>query len=70
MHGWWQGQGETVCGLALSRSQLVRFSALGWADVQPASGGHADLVQLVCPRCAQALTPKGGTGWRRTSPRP
>ena len=70
VHGWWAGQNETVCGLSLHRSRLVRFSALLWPDVQPESGGEADLVRLVCPRCASALTLKAGTGWQRTSPRP
>ena len=66
-------QGETVCGLALSRSQLVRFGGVRWVDVQPDSGGAADLVQAVCDRCAAALRPgtgRTGAGWRRTSPRP
>lgn len=57
VHGWWHGQTETVCGLVLRRSELVAFAALRWADVQPASGGAADLVQLVCPRCRAALAP-------------
>ncbi|HEU0101429.1 MAG TPA: hypothetical protein VFR07_03845 [Mycobacteriales bacterium] len=70
VHGWWHGHNETVCGLSLSKSQLVRFGALRWTDVQPDSGGHADLVQVVCPRCGAALTARGGSGWRRTSPRP
>lgn len=70
VHGWWHGHNETVCGLALSRSRLVRFGGLRWADVQPDSGGSADLVHDVCPRCAAALRPRGTTGWTRTSPRP
>jgi len=70
VHGWWHGHDETVCGLSLSRSGLVRFGGLLWPDVQPDSGGSADLVQAVCPRCTAALAPKGGTGWRRTDPRP
>ena len=70
VHGWWLGQNETVCGLALSRAQLSRFPALRWADVQPASGGSADLVQVVCAWCAAALSSGHGAGWRRTSPRP
>ena len=70
VHGWWPGQNETVCGLSLHKSQLSRFSALRWGDVQPESGGHADLVQVVCSSCRSALSPKGGTGWRRTDPRP
>lgn len=70
VHGWWLGQNETACGLALSRSRLVRFPALRWKDVQPASGGAADLVQLVCSRCAAALSPRAGGGWQRERPRP
>ena len=70
VHGWWHGQDETACGLALSKSQLVRFGGLRWADVQPESGGAADLVQVVCPRCTAALAPRHGAGWRRTDPRP
>jgi hypothetical protein len=75
VHGWWHGLNETVCGLSLSRSQLLRFRGVRWADVQPESGGAADLVQAVCPRCSAALRPRGasdrgGTGWRRTDPRP
>lgn len=57
VHGWWHGQAETVCGLMVRRSDLATFPALSWADVQPASGGAADLVQQVCPRCRQALAP-------------
>jgi len=74
VHGWWHGQNETACGLALSRSQLVRFGALRWRDVQPDSGGSADLVTEVCGRCASVLRPRGahadGPGWTRSSPRP
>ena len=70
VHGWWHGQNETVCGLSLSKSRLVRFPALSWVDVQPASGGAADLVHDACARCTAALRPRAGTGWTRTSPRP
>lgn len=75
VHGWWHGHNETVCGLSLAKSQLLRFGGVRWADVQPESGGRADLVQVVCPRCAAALrprgaSPRGGTGWSRTDPRP
>lgn len=69
VHGWWHGHNETVCGLSLSRSQLVRFGALLWRDVQPDSGGSADLVQSVCHRCTAALSPRAATGWQRTRPR-
>ena len=74
VHGWWHGQNETVCGLALSKTGLVRFGALLWRDVQPASGGSADLVVAVCDRCSAALRPRGAhgddPGWTRSSPRP
>ena len=71
VHGWNPGQNSTVCGLQLSRSRLRTFRDVAWADVQPESGGRADAVQLVCPRCAAA----GGRrrkdrGWTRTDPRP
>jgi hypothetical protein len=71
VHGWEPGRNETVCGLALSRSALVRFPHTSWADVQPESGRHADEVQSVCRRCRAAL---GGRrderSWTRTNPRP
>ncbi len=72
VHGWWRGQNETVCGLSLSRSRLRTFPGLVWGDVQPASGGSAELVQVVCPRCRAAL--EGRTcerrSWTRERPRP
>ena len=61
----------TLQGLALSRSRLVRFPHVGWADVQPESGGHADEVRAVCRRCAAALgRRRDERPWRRTDPRP
>ncbi len=70
VHGWWHGQAETVCGLQLRRSGLRSFPALLWPDVDPDSGGSADLVQVVCARCRTALSTTGRSGWRRTDPRP
>lgn len=71
VHAWEPGTNQTVCGLALSRSALERFPHVSWADVQPATGAHADRVGRVCPRC------DAGTGrrrderpWRRVDPRP
>ncbi|TKR22479.1 hypothetical protein FA014_16200, partial [Cellulomonas hominis] len=40
-----------------------RFPHVRWADVQPASGRHADQVGRLCPRCA------AGTGQRRDEKR-
>ena len=72
VHGWEPGTNQTLCGLALSRSGLLRFPHVRWADVQPASGGSADEVQRVCPRCAAALGARRDASrrWTRTSPRP
>ena len=71
VHGWEPGTNQTRCGLALSRSGLVRFSHVSWADVQPESGRHADEVQRVCPRCAAALgARRDARRWTRRSPRP
>jgi hypothetical protein len=71
VHGWHPGQNSTACGLQLSRSQLRAFPDVLWPDVQPESGGRADAVQAVCPRCAAA----GGRRskdrrWTRSDPRP
>ncbi|MFI2780478.1 hypothetical protein [Streptomyces sp. ALB3] len=73
VHAWEQGRNETVCGLSLSRSHLGRFPHVAWPDVLPESGGSADRVQRVCPRCrAAAGGRKSGSGrpWRRDNPRP
>ena len=72
VHGWEPGTNQTLCGLALSRSGLLRFPHVSWADAQPESGRHADEVQRVCPRCAAALGRKrdGSRRWTRASPRP
>lgn len=71
VHAWERGRNETVCGLSLHRSALERFPHVRWQDADPATGGHADAVVRVCPRCA------AGTGrrrdarpWRRVDPRP
>lgn len=73
VHAWEPGRNETVCGLSLSRSQLARFPHVGWPDILPASGGAADRVQRVCPRCASAAGRRGSDArprWHRTDPRP
>ena len=72
VHGWLRGRNETLCGLSLHRSRLRAFAGVSWEDVQPASGGLADAVQVVCPRCRAAI--EGRTSkrrpWTRESPRP
>ncbi|WP_028812074.1 hypothetical protein [Streptomyces flavidovirens] len=73
VHAWEQGMNQTVCGLSLSRSQLGRFAHIAWSDVLPESGGAADRVQRVCPRCASVAGRRGTDArpaWHRTNPRP
>jgi hypothetical protein len=72
VHAWEPGTNQTACGLALSRSRLQRFPHVRWPDVQPESGGAADRVQRVCPRCAAAARPQRARRhqWERISPRP
>jgi hypothetical protein len=70
VHVWWRGQDETACGLHLARAQLVRFPAVLWQDVQPASGGTAELVTRVCPRCVAALAAGRVRAQRRPAARP
>jgi hypothetical protein len=71
VHGWEPGRNETLCGLSLSRSELLRFPHVTWADAQPESGGRADQVVVVCPRCAAALgRRRDERPWVRRDPRP
>ncbi|MFE5394002.1 hypothetical protein ACFQ9U_05495 [Streptomyces sp. NPDC056568] len=73
VHAWERGMNQTVCGLSLHRSRLSRFAAVPWTDVLPESGGAADEVRRVCPRCAAAAGRRGADarpGWRRVNPRP
>ncbi|OSZ57374.1 hypothetical protein OQI_27590, partial [Streptomyces pharetrae CZA14] len=72
VHAWEPGRNETVCGLSLSRSRLARFPHVTWQDIFPESGGAADRVQRVCPRCASAAGRRGPDArprWRRVNPR-
>jgi hypothetical protein len=71
VHAWLPGTNQTLCGLQLSRSELIRFPHIQWVDVQPATGRDADLVQHVCPRCAAAMgRRRDERPWRRVDPRP
>jgi hypothetical protein len=70
VHAWLPGTNQTVCGLQLSRSELIRFPHVQWSDVQPATGRDADEVRDVCPRCAAALGQRRDERrWHRTHPR-
>jgi hypothetical protein len=71
VHAWERGTNQTVCGLPLSRAELARFPHVDWADVQPATGRHADEVGRVCPRCAAGMgARRDSRPWVRTDPRP
>ncbi|WP_246555186.1 hypothetical protein [Streptomyces paradoxus] len=73
VHTWEPGRNETVCGLSLSRSRLVRFPHVGRPDTFPESGGAADRVRRPCPRCASVAGRRGPDArprWHRTGPRP
>jgi hypothetical protein len=58
VHAWKPGTNQTLCGLALSRSHLGRYPHIGWEDIRPESGHHADEVRRVCPRCNAAASPR------------
>ena len=71
VHAWERGRNGTVCGLARGKSRLTRFPPVGWADVQPESGRHAEEVQAVCRRCRAAQgARRDDRGWTRANPRP
>lgn len=73
VHAWQPGSNQTVCGLSLSRSRLTRFPHVRWPDTFPESGGAADRVRRVCPRCASVAGRHGDDArprWHRTRPRP
>jgi hypothetical protein len=62
VHAWVPGTNQTRCGLPLHRARLDRYPHVAWEDADPASGGHADAVQRVCPRCAAAVRPRRERG--------
>ena len=71
VHAWVPGTNSTVCGLQLSRSQLTRLSHVPFVEALPESGGSADFVADVCPRCRAAVLGRtSGRSWQRVSPRP
>ncbi|GAA0476908.1 hypothetical protein GCM10009544_43630 [Streptomyces stramineus] len=73
VHAWVPGTNQSVCGLSLHKSRLLRFPHIVWPDVLPESGGAADRVQRVCPRCASVAGRRGSAAappWRRVNPRP
>lgn len=71
VHAWSPGANQTLCGLALSKAGLLRFPHIAWPEVQPESGGSADRVRRVCPRCAAAMGRRSRSRpWRGVAPRP
>ncbi|MFJ4340531.1 hypothetical protein [Streptomyces sp. NPDC088915] len=73
VHAWEQGMNQTVCGLSLHRSRPTRLSHVVRTDVFPESGGAADRVRRVCPRCASVAGRRGPDArprWQRVNPRP
>ncbi len=70
VHAWERGTNQTLCGLSLFRSGLARFPHVAWPDVMPESGGAADEVGWVCPRCSSGAGRARGRTWTRTAPRP
>jgi hypothetical protein len=70
VHAWLPGTNQTVCGLALSRSCLRGFAHVPFAQVLPESGGAADAVRHLCPKCLAATGVRPGRRWQRRDPRP
>lgn len=70
VHAWLAGTNQTVCGLALSRTRLIRFPHVPFdfraSDVLTAE----DDIGYICPWCVAATTRRDERGWRRVSPRP
>lgn len=68
-HAWLPGTNQTVCGLALSRTRLIRFPHVRFdyraSDVLTAE----DELGHLCPRCVAATTHRGERPWKRVSPR-
>src|SRR5688500_10011893 len=71
VHSLLQRTNQTICGLQLSRSELLLFPHIQWFDVQPATGRDADRETDVCPRCAAGMgSRRDAKPWRREDPRP
>ena len=70
VHAWLPGTNQTLCGLALSRSRLRGFAHVPFRQVLPESGGAADAVGHLCPRCLAATGVRPGRQWQRHDLRP
>ena len=69
VHAWEPGTNQTLCGLALSRSQLTTFPHVPFSRVADASRERP--VHL-CPRCSAATgrNRREKHSWTRDLPRP
>ena len=70
VHAWLPGTNQTVCGLALSRTRLVRFPHVPFEFRASDVVTTEDDIGFICPRCVAATTRRDERGWRRVSPRP
>ncbi|HET8660538.1 MAG TPA: hypothetical protein VFM55_16235 [Micromonosporaceae bacterium] len=72
-HAWLPGHNQTLCGLALARSRLLRFPHVRWEYRASDVLTDADRVRHACRRCAAIAGDDRRTGrrpWTRRSPRP
>ncbi|AEV83062.1 hypothetical protein ACWT_2043 [Actinoplanes sp. SE50] len=73
VHAWLPGTNQTLCGLALSRTRLVRFPHQRFDYRASDVTGAGDDIGFICPKCVAATTPRDqrdGRGWKRVAPRP
>jgi hypothetical protein len=73
LHAWLPGTNQTLCGLALSRTRLIRFPHHRFDFRTSDTTAAGDDIGFICPRCVAATTPRhqrDGHGWERVAPRP
>jgi hypothetical protein len=73
LHAWLPGTNQTLCGLALSRSRLIRFPHQRFDFRATDVTAAGEEIGYVCPHCVAATTPRDqrdGRGWKRVAPRP
>ncbi|MGW0521694.1 hypothetical protein [Crossiella sp. NPDC003009] len=60
VHAWWPRTNQTVCGLALRRSQLAPFPHVVWPDAVwlTQSAEARDQLLRLCHRCTAAMAPR------------
>jgi hypothetical protein len=70
VHAWLPGTNQTVCGLALSRTRLLRFPHVPFDFRATDVLTDQDEIGYLCPRCVAATAGRGERAWKRVSPRP